>query len=157
MTSADLAADPRTRSTPFRVMLVEDDPAHALVLRRAFDALEVPVQLDHAEDGEEALERLAEAPAPPDLVLLDLKLTGLQGLDVLSRIKSTPSLITVPVVVLTTSSSTHDRAEACRRHANAYVQKPQRLEDFRSLVRTLVGFWGGFHLARRRDPGYGPN
>lgn len=139
-------------SSPFRVLLVEDDSAHALVISRAFQSLDVPVSVDHVEDGEDAIHRLERA-ALPDLVLLDLKLTGIQGLEVLSRIKSSPSLTALPVIVLTTSDSEHDRVEAFRRHANAYVQKPDELDGFRSLARTLVGFWGGHHVASRRGGG----
>jgi CheY-like chemotaxis protein len=135
-------------SPPFVILLVEDDPAHAMVIERAFRGMGPAVRVDHCEDGQIAVDALRDGSMRPDLVLLDLKLTGLQGLDVLGHIKSDRLLRSVPVVVLTTSVSDHDRAEAFRRHANAYIQKPERLEEFRAIAGALVDFWAGCHVRR---------
>lgn len=136
----------------FHVLLVEDDPAHAMVVRRALDGIDESLSVEHLDSGTEAVLRLERVGMRrPDLVLVDIKLPGMNGLDLLSRIKSDPDLMTVPVVVLTTSQSEHDRAEAFRRHANAYVLKPTNYDEFKRIARTLIGFWAGCNVTA-----YGP-
>ncbi len=136
--------EPATATDRFRVLLVEDDPAHAMVIRRAFEehglAHAEPVELSHCDHAEAALEHLVASPRP-DLVLLDLKLQGTPGLEVLRRIKSDPHLREVPVVVLSTSSSDRDRVLAFRHHACGYIEKPERLDGFRGMAGMLLGFW----------------
>lgn len=129
-------------ATPFQILLVEDQDAHAMVIERATGRLEQPLDMRRARDGAEAIDCLRRPGEPlPQLILLDLKLPKVTGLDVLRTIKSDPDLLAIPVVVLTTSVSEHDRSEAFRLHANAYVQKPDTYEGFRNVIRTIAGFW----------------
>jgi CheY-like chemotaxis protein len=99
-----------------------------------------------ASDGIEAMDFLhrrgAHAQSPrPDLILLDLNLPKKDGREVLEEIKTSPLLKTIPVVILTTSSSATDIDLSYQLHANCYVSKPVDLEGFLEVVRSIDGFW----------------
>lgn len=152
MSSRRLAA-PR----PLRFLVVEDDEDHADlilgVLRERSDGGATHTA-DHVADGQAALdhlERLRDRPRRewPDVVLLDLKLPKVDGLDVLDRMKGDPTLRTIPVVVLTTSDAEVDRARAYHAHANSYLVKPLSYEKFEALVEELGTYWGEWN----RGPG----
>jgi len=127
------------------ILLVEDNPADARLVREALTEGEVPVQLHWSTTGEAALAYLRgsdAAPSPlPDLVLLDLNLPGLNGQELLSAIKTDPVLKRIPVVVLTSSSNPTDVHAAYDRHCNAYLAKPQDYDAFLSLVASLHQYW----------------
>lgn len=129
-----------------QVLLVEDSPGDVRLTREAFREANPSVQLHVAADGVEAmafLRREAEhrdAPSP-DLVLLDLNLPRMDGREVLAQIKGDPGLRTIPTVILTTSESAADIANSYRLQANCYLSKPQQLDAFESLVRSVNDFW----------------
>ncbi|UDY22852.1 response regulator [Nocardioides sp. Kera G14] len=131
---------------PIEVLLVEDDPGDELMTREAFEDNKIGNTLNVARDGEEALDFLyrrgehTDAPRP-DLVLLDLNLPKYDGREVLQVIKSDPELSSIPVVVLTTSSSEEDILRSYKLHANAYVTKPVDLEQFIAAVRQIDEFF----------------
>lgn len=144
---------------PLEVLLVEDNPDHAELIRRAFSDRGSPVTLSVARHGEEALDFLfrrgeyrdpARSPRPR-LILLDLRLPRVDGLDVLARIKSSAELRGIPAVVLTTSDAEPDVARACELHANSYLVKPGDFGRFESLLGTVESYW----LALNRQPGDG--
>jgi CheY-like chemotaxis protein len=128
------------------VLLVEDDPDHAELVSRALDG---EVRLVHVSDGESALAYLGragrwadpEASPRPALVLLDLRLPGVDGGEVSRRIKDAPALREIPVVILSTSEARGDRGPAGGEHADACAVKPIDGEGFRELVRELVSSW----------------
>jgi CheY-like chemotaxis protein len=98
------------------------------------------------DDGEAALEYLwqrgpYESAPRPDLVLLDLNLPKKNGMEVLSIVKSDATLRSIPVVVLTTSDRDEDVVKSYALHANCYIRKPPRLEDFMRVVQTIDDFW----------------
>ncbi len=134
---------------PVLVLLVEDNEDHAELLKRTLREATGPVRIVHARDGEAALEYLGLSNSPPaaeknevpGLVLLDLRLPRIDGLDVLRRIKEAQSLRPVPVVVLTTSSAPTDIARAYRFHANSYLAKPVSFDHFSRLMQTLSRYW----------------
>jgi two-component system response regulator len=130
------------------VLLVEDNEDHAELLKRTLRDAADQVRIVHARDGEAALEYLglvnpegAEGNEIPGLVLLDLRLPRIDGLDVLRRIKEAQSLRPVPVVVLTTSSAPQDIARAYRLHANSYLAKPVSFDHFNRLMQMLSRYW----------------
>jgi two-component system, chemotaxis family, response regulator Rcp1 len=134
----------------FRILLVEDSPTDALMVREALDAIEHPIQLDVAEDGVSAMRYLKfsrdhattlGSANSPDLILLDLNLPGKDGRELLSEIKSDPQLKVIPVVVLTSSKADDDVMQAYALHANSYVTKPADFEAFCNVVRTIEAFW----------------
>jgi CheY-like chemotaxis protein len=129
-----------------RILLAEDDPGDARLIRRAFDESRLALNLDWVEDGEEALSYLRregafEGMERPDLVLLDLNMPKIDGRGVLSAIRTDPGLTDLPVVVLTTSTADEDILESYRLHANAYVAKPIGLSGLVDIVNTLQDFW----------------
>jgi chemotaxis family two-component system response regulator Rcp1 len=135
-----------TDATPIEVLLVEDSPGDVRLTREAFKDAKVHINLHVASDGARAmafLKREGEyASAPrPDLILLDLNLPKKDGREVLAEIKEDPTLKTIPVVVLTTSSSEADVLRSYQLHANCYITKPVGLEGFLTVVKSIDGFW----------------
>jgi len=137
---------------PIIILLVEDDPAHAEIVRRNFVNFRManrPVQLVHVADGEDALDYLfsrgkfqnpGQSPRP-NLILLDLRLPKVDGLEVLKIVKADADLVSIPVVVLTTSSAEADIAKAYESHANSYLVKPMDLSQFNKLMDVLGFYW----------------
>jgi hypothetical protein len=132
-----------TRDMP--ILLVEDNPMDVDLTLRAFRSHKVPNPVNVARDGEEALDwlpRWAGGSAPrPVLVLLDLKLPRVDGLEVLRQIKQHPTLRTLPVVVLTTSSEQTDIDAAYLLGANSYIVKPVAFEQFMQVIQQTSQYW----------------
>jgi chemotaxis family two-component system response regulator Rcp1 len=134
------------KTAAFEVLLVEDSPGDVRLTREAFKDAKLHVNLHVASDGIEAMAFLnregAYAGAPrPDLILLDLNLPKKDGRQVLQEIKATPTLMTIPVVILTTSDSEEDVLRTYRLHANCYISKPVDLEGFLRVVQSIDDFW----------------
>lgn len=131
------------------ILLVEDDPAHAEIVRRNLENARVANLLNWVADGQEALDYLHQngkyqdpAHSPrPDLILLDLRLPKVDGMGVLSAIKSDPKLSRIPVVIMTTSTSESDIARAYENRANSYVVKPLDLGKFTELLDVIGYYW----------------
>jgi CheY-like chemotaxis protein len=134
---------------PMLILLVEDDPAHAEIVRRNLEDFRVANRIVHVSDGQEALDYLLHQGAYsdvikfplPGLVLLDLRLPKVDGLEVLKQAKSNPDLRSIPIVVLTTSSAESDMARAYECQANSYLVKPVDLPQFSSLMETFGFYW----------------
>jgi CheY-like chemotaxis protein len=129
-----------------RVLLVEDDEDHVFLVRRALaDLAGAEVAVEVAGDGEQAVERLARARfspgGPPQLVLLDLKMPRMDGLEVLRRIRADEAAAGLPVVVLTSSERQDDREEALRLGATWFICKPTDGHRFRSEIQQLADHW----------------
>jgi chemotaxis family two-component system response regulator Rcp1 len=135
-----------TRGVPVQVLLIEDSPGDVRLTQEAFKAHKVHISLHVARDGQEAMEFLlfqgkhANAPRP-DLILLDLNLPRKDGREVLREIKASPSLMSIPVVVLTTSASEADILRSYQLHANCFITKPVGLERFLEVVHSIDNFW----------------
>jgi len=134
---------------PITVLLIEDEPAHAEIVRRKFEGTRTANTLKHVSDGQSALDYLyrinafsdpASSPRP-GLILLDLRLPKVEGLKVLKTIKTDPNLKNIPVVVLSTSASEADIAMAYTNHANSYLVKPADFTQFSDLLETLANYW----------------
>ncbi|HYF00040.1 MAG TPA: response regulator [Planctomycetota bacterium] len=126
------------------VLLVEDDPDQAFLLKRAFARLRLPVRLIHQEDGDGAiqwLERAIERRTLPALVILDVKLPRRSGLEVLEWIRQRVPPGRMPVVVLSSSIQRLDLERAYRARANAYYMKPFFFDALLTLVSTLRRTW----------------
>jgi CheY-like chemotaxis protein len=131
-----------------RVLLVEDNPNDAELTLGELAKHMHPDHIDHVKDGEEALQylrrtgRFARRPdGNPLVVLLDLKLPKVGGLEVLTEIKGDPELRLTPVVVLTSSREERDLVESYRLGGNAYVVKPVGFQEFANAIRALGLFW----------------
>jgi two-component system, response regulator len=133
------------------ILLVEDNPDDAELAVRAFRLGGGGQELQVARDGLEAVEALlgsASTPPPrqlPSLILLDLKLPGLDGFDVLSRIRSHARTRFVPVVLLTSSTEVSDLVAGYRLGANSYVRKPTSFREFLAAARAITDYWLGFN------------
>jgi chemotaxis family two-component system response regulator Rcp1 len=77
----------------------------------------------------------------PDLILLDLNLPGMSGIEVLQQIKNEETLLTIPVVILTSSDDEHDISQTYSHHANCYITKPLELQGFIEIVQSIENFW----------------
>lgn len=137
---------PPNAARPVEVLLVEDNPGDALITEEAFEQAKVAINLKHAEDGPEALAHLestasASGPPMPDLILLDLNLPGMSGLQVLERIRANDALMHIPVIVMTSSTAPEDVLAAYRGHANSFISKPVRPQEFLDAVRSLESYW----------------
>ena len=139
-----------------RMLLVEDNEDDIELTLRALKKNRLENELVIVRDGAEALEYLfrtgrhaSREDDMPEVVLLDLKLPGLNGLEVLQRIRADARTKMLPVVILTSSSEDKDMVESYRLGANSYVQKPIDFADFLEATRQLGMYW----LVLNRRPG----
>jgi CheY-like chemotaxis protein len=128
------------------ILLVEDNPGDARLTREALAQSKVRNNLHHARDGEEALEFLRDCGPGgrrphPDLILLDLNLPRRHGREVLEEIKGDPSLMHIPVVILTSSQAEEDILRSYQSHANCFITKPVDLEQLTKVVQGIEQFW----------------
>lgn len=151
MTEAETSL--KSSLSAFMVLLVEDNPADAHLIKLALNRCKVTNHVDHVEDGSEAMSYLQnkgkfQNTAMPDLILLDLNLPKKSGHEVLSEIKKDKKLKNIPIVVLTTSRSDGDIKKAYGLHANSYIAKPVNPDQFQSTIETTVEYW--FECAKVR-------
>jgi CheY-like chemotaxis protein len=134
---------------PVSVLLVEDNISHAELVILSFEEHRIANRIYHVSDGEEALDYLfrrgdyadpAKSPKP-HVILLDLRLPKIDGLEVLKEIKTTTELEKIPTVVFTTSSAEMDVAKAYEYHANSYLIKPVDFEKFNQLMDDIGFYW----------------
>ena len=130
------------------ILLVEDNPDHAELTLRALEGSAPVSKIYWVKDGEEALEFVSQgrdadgARAPrPGLILLDIKLPKLSGLEVLRRIKADERLKTIPVVMLTTSDRDVEVMECYRAGANSFVTKPVKFAEFVRKIESVKLYW----------------
>jgi len=123
-----------------RLLLVEDNPDDVLFLKRAFAAAGLQCTLDVAEDGQEAVEKLAAR--RPTHVLLDLKLPRRPGLEVLAWLRLQPALAGLPVIILTSSNVKSDADRARELGVDAFLVKPISTRELRSIVDLIAQRWG---------------
>lgn len=138
---------------PLHILLVEDNEAHAELVIRGMRNQQVANRIHHVSDGEQALDYLFMRGAyadpvknpRPNFILLDLRLPRVDGLEVLRIIKTTPSLLRIPVVILTSSDAEGDIARSYDYHANSYVVKPLDFKTFTILMKDLGFYWLGWN------------
>ncbi|MGO9570424.1 MAG: response regulator [Desulfomonilaceae bacterium] len=131
------------------ILLVEDNPDHAEIVMRSFKAHQVDHPVLHVTDEETALDYLhrrseyahPEKSPRPELVLLDLRLPKMNGLEVLKEIKESKALCGIPVVILTSSQIVDDVEMAFEYHANSYIVKPLEFREFMELMRGVASYW----------------
>ena len=131
------------------ILLVEDDPGDVQLTLRELHVENLQGRVELVRDGEEALDFLfcrgiycnRSLRHPPKLVLLDLKLPKVNGLEVLNEIKSNPDTRAIPVVVLTSSAEEKDLTESYKLGVNSYIQKPVNFDNFRQAIRSLGHYW----------------
>jgi CheY-like chemotaxis protein len=131
-----------------RILLVEDCPEDAELTLRALAASHLANDVLHLRDGAEALDyvyrrgRFVDRPQDqPALVLLDLKMPKVDGIEVLRQVKSDQTLKTIPIVVMTSSREEGDLMRSYALGVNAYVVKPVRFQEFMEVVKQIGSFW----------------
>ena len=145
------------KGQPVQILLIEDDPAHAEIVRRNLADFRVANRIVHLEDGQAAMDYLQRrdrfadpAVSPrPDLILLDLRLPKVDGQQVLKHLKATPDLQRIPTVILTTSKAEQDLVGAYSLGASSYLVKPVDFEKFSALLEAFGFYW----LAWNEFPG----
>ncbi len=138
---------------PIMVMLVEDNMDHAELVMRTLEDHRIANRIRHFTDGQSALDYLLRqgefldpvASPRPHVILLDLRLPRVDGLQVLEVIKKNEELKTIPVVILTTSEAEKDVARAYNHYANSYLVKPLGYEEFKNLMDDFGIYWLGWN------------
>ncbi len=138
---------------PLNILLVEDNADHAELVRQSLQELSIANRVFHVADGEAALDYLLHRGSfadcrlspRPRVILLDLRLPKIDGLEVLGQIKGSQELRQIPVVVLTTSDADPDLRRAYELHANSYLVKPVGFLDFNDLLQETGMYWLGLN------------
>jgi CheY-like chemotaxis protein len=138
---------------PLKILLVEDNYDHAELVMRCFEEHRIANKFFHVDDGEKALNFLfnkeeyadKDTYPKPNIILLDLRLPKVDGIEVLSRIKEVDSLKTIPIVVLTSSSNKIDISKAYENYANSYLVKPLDFDKFTEMMNDLGFYWLGWN------------
>lgn len=146
--------------TTVEILLVEDNPDDVELAVHALRKEHLANHLEIARDGEEALDFILcrgthsrrSFSHPPKVVLLDLKLPKVDGLDVLRKIKSDPRTRAIPVVILTASKEEKDIVEGYQLGVNSYIQKPVDFEQFRQTIKQLGLYWLVVNQASQYPP-----
>jgi CheY-like chemotaxis protein len=134
---------------PSNILLVEDEEAHAELTKRAIRKAGNANRIDIVSNGEEALDYLfnhknfadKDKYPVPGLILLDIKLPGIDGIEVLQRVKEDPRLKRIPVIMLTTSEREEDIVRSYQHYANSYLTKPVGFKEFEEKIRQLDYYW----------------
>ncbi|WP_226389224.1 response regulator [Penaeicola halotolerans] len=131
---------------PIHILLVEDNEGDLLLTTEALNEGKITNQISIVRDGSEALRFLKKEAeyndaSLPDLILLDVNLPKLNGHEVLKAIKTDDKLKTIPVIMLTTSSSESDIIKSYENYANCYISKPIEVQDFMDVVTSIENFW----------------
>lgn len=124
------------------LLLVEDDEIDVMAIQRAFKKHRIANPLVHASDGEEALTMLRDTRAVPRpyVILMDLNMPNLSGLEMLEQLRQDPSLAPSVVFVITTSKAEHDKAAAYNKNVAGYITKKDAGDNYNHLISMLNGY-----------------
>ncbi|MBS1653553.1 MAG: response regulator [Bacteroidetes bacterium] len=128
------------------ILLIEDNEGDIVLTKESLTEARIRNKLSIATDGEKALNFLFKeneytGEETPDLILLDINLPKIDGIEVLKAIKSDEHLKIIPVVMLTTSEAEKDILDAYKNHVNCYITKPINLEKFIDVIKSIENFW----------------
>lgn len=137
---------PKRRDDIFHILIVESKPDEVSPFVDAFKATDATEEVHVVSDGEEALDFIhqrndyTQVPRP-NIILLDLHISGVDGEEILMELKRHPELKRIPVLVITTSTAEEDIARSYQLNANAYLQKPDTADEFAALAQAIEDFW----------------
>jgi CheY-like chemotaxis protein len=124
-----------------KILLIEDDMIEVMKLNRAISSLKLPHKIIEANNGEEALKLLKEKDNIPDIILLDLNMPKINGIEFLGILKNDATLKYVPTIILTTSSNQRDLLACYEIGIAGYVLKPLKYEEYVSKIEKLLAYW----------------
>lgn len=137
------------RGEPITILFIEDDPAHAEITIRNFKKSRIGNNLIHLSEGQQALDYLfhhgdytdEKGYPTPHLILMDLRLPKVDGLEVLEKIRASETLKCIPTIILTTSEAEIDINKAYHFNVNSYLVKPLDVEKFSRMIETFGFYW----------------
>ncbi len=133
------------------ILLIEDDVIEVMKLQRTITSLQLNYKIIKALNGEEALTILKERDKLPDIILLDLNMPKINGLEFLSILKNTKSLKHIPTIILTTSNNNADLLECYKHGIAGYILKPLKYEDYASKIKSILSYWSINELIRNNS------
>jgi len=141
-----MSASVKDAQKKIEILHVEDNAGDALLMKELFKTSRFPIHLTLARDGETALTMLKDANAfsgkgKPDIILLDLTLPRLSGLDLLGEIRKNKNLHEVPVLIMSASQKNQDLQTAYQNHANFYIVKPLDMDHFSVVMTYIEKYW----------------
>jgi len=131
-----------------KILLIEDDTIELMKLNRAMLSLNMNHKVTEANNGEDALELLLKEKYYPDIILLDLNMPKINGIEFLSILKTNESLKFIPIIILTTSSNKKDLLECYNIGIAGYIQKPLKYQDYISKINILLSYWSANELIK---------
>lgn len=136
---------PTATSLPVRIAVIEDNPDDLYILRKALEKARVRFEIDHLDNGEAAIHYLLrQGPyanaLPPDLIILDLNLPRLSGIEVITRVRDDPKVKAIPLIVLSTSLAREDQRKMTELGAVRYLIKSSNLQDFLAIGEIIREF-----------------
>ena len=124
-----------------KVLLIEDDTIEVMKLNRTISTLNLKHKIIEAHDGEQALAILKDESSLPDIILLDLNMPKINGIEFLKIVKNDPHLKYLPTIVLTTSNNKRDLLECYKIGIAGYVLKPLKYDEYVAKVEKLLAYW----------------
>jgi CheY-like chemotaxis protein len=124
-----------------KILFIEDDTIESMKFNRVLKTLELPHQIIEAKNGEEALEILKEKQRLPEIIILDLNMPKMDGIEFLTVLKNNPLLKYIPTIILTTSNNYKDVKQCYKIGIAGYVLKPLKYEDYISKIEKLLAYW----------------
>ena len=131
-----------------KILLIEDDTIELMKLNRAMLSLNMNHKVTEVNNGEDALELLLNEEYYPDIILLDLNMPKINGIEFLSILKTNESLKFIPIIILTTSSNKKDLLECYNIGIAGYIQKPLKYQDYISKINILLSYWSANELIK---------
>jgi CheY-like chemotaxis protein len=124
-----------------KILLIEDDMIEVMKLNRAISSLQLNHKIVEANNGEEALEILKNKEALPDIILLDLNMPKINGIEFLKILKEDKNIKYLPTIILTTSNNKRDLLECFKIGISGYVLKPLKYEDYVFKIKNILSYW----------------
>ncbi|SHH91569.1 response regulator [Wenyingzhuangia marina] len=128
-------------NTFLKILLIEDDAIEVMKFNRAISSLSLPHKMVNAGNGEEALKILEQKDRLPDIILLDLNMPKINGIEFLSILKNDSDLRYIPTIILSTSNNQKDLLECYKIGVAGYVLKPLKYEEYVSKIEKLLSYW----------------
>ena len=136
------------RNNNLKILLIEDDMIEVMKFNRTLSKLKLNHEIIEADNGEEALKILEDKNRIPDIILLDLNMPKINGIEFLTILKNDEVLKYIPTVILTTSNNQKDLLECYKIGVSGYVLKPLKYEDYVSKIERVLNYWSDNELIR---------